>query len=320
MPKLSAYDTAQMRQILGSQFDVITRAQALDCGIPPATVARRIAPGGPWQKILPATYVTVTGKPTLKQHQVAALLYGGPDSVITGPAAIRLHQLRSPGPNTIDVLIPWNVKRQSMGFAQIHRTRRMPGFYATGPIRFARVGRAVADAAHAFSSLDDVRAVVAEAVQRRACTIAELGIELEEGSRLGSRHLRIALGEVRAGARSAAEAKFLRRLERSDLPMPEFNVALVAADGTFIAEVDAWWAEPGVAAEVDSVEYHFYRADWLKTEARHSRMLKYGILPHHFAPSRIETDWDRIYDELKSSIEQGLRRPRLPIVAFRPQG
>jgi hypothetical protein len=320
MPKLSAYDAVQLRQLLRFQFDVITRAQALECGIPPATLARRLAPGGSWQKLLPATYLTVTGRPTLKQYLVAALLYGGPDSVITGPAAIRLHQLRSPGPKLIDVLIPWNVKRQSTDFVRIQRTRRMPRCYTTGPVRFAWVARALADAARTFTSLDDVRAVVAEAVQRRACTIAEIGIELEEGSRQGTRHLRTALAEVRAGARSAAEAKFLKRLERSDLPMPEFNVTLLAPDGTFIAEVDAWWAEPGVAAEVDSVEYHFYRSDWLKTDARHGRMLKHGILPHHFAPSRIETDWAAIYDELKSSIAQGLRRPRLPIVALRPPG
>ena len=318
MPRLSVYDTGQLRQILHAQHQVVTRAQALECGIPHATVDRRVAPGGPWQTLLPATYLAVTGRPTPEQRQVAALLYGGPDSVITGPAAIRLHRLRSPGPDSIDVLIPWAVKRQSIGFVRIHRTTRMPGFYTTGPIRFAQAGRAVADAAHGFTSLDDVRAVVAEAVQRRACTIAEIGMELAEGSRRGTRHLRTALTEVRAGARSAAEAKFMKRVERSDLPMPEFNVTLLAADGTFIPEVDAWWAEPGVAAEVDSVEYHFYRSDWLKTDARHGRMLKYGILPHHFAPMRIESDWAAIYDELKSSIEQGLQRPRLPIVALRP--
>jgi hypothetical protein len=320
MPKLPAYSVDQLRHLLRFQYKVITRAQALECGLPHATVDRRTVPGGPWQKLLPGTYLTVTGKPTVEQYQVAALLYAGPDSVITGPAAVRLHRLRSPGPNSIDVLLPWTAKRQSTGFVRIERTRRMPGFYTTGPIRFARVGRAVADAARAFTTLDDVRAVVAEAVQRRACTIAEIGIELEEGSRRGTRHLRTALAEVRAGARSAAEAKFMKRVERSDLPMPEFNVTLLAADGTFIAEVDAWWAEPGVAAEVDSVEYHFYRSDWLKTDARHGRMLKYGILPHHFAPSRIESDWADIYDELKSSIEQGLQRPKLSIVALRPPG
>jgi hypothetical protein len=270
--------------------------------------------------MLPGTYLTVTGKPTPEQRHVAALLYGGPRSVITGPMAVRLHRLRSPGPDAIDILVPWTVKRQSTGFVRVHRTRRMPGYYTTGPIRFARVARAVADAARGFAALDDVRTVVAEAVQRCACTIAEIGLELEGGSTRDAIHLRTALAEVRAGARSAAEARFLNRLERSDLPMPELNVLLVAADGTDIAEVDAWWPDAGVAAEIDSQEYHFYRADWLRTDAKHSRMLKYGIFPHHFAPTRIDSDWDAIYDELKCSIEKGLQRPRLPIVAFRPPG
>ena len=178
----------------------------------------------------------------------------------------------------------------------------------------------MADAARGFAALDDVRTVVAEVIQKRACTIAEIGLELEEGPKRGTIHLRTALAEVRAGARSAAEARFLKRLQRSDLPMPKFNVLLVAADGTIIADVDAWWEEAGVAAEIDSQEYHFYRADWLKTYAKHSRMLKYGILPHHFPPSRIDNDWEAIYDELKSSIKEGLQRPRLPIVALRPPG
>jgi hypothetical protein len=208
MPKLSAYNVAQMRQILHAQHQVITRSQALACGMPHATIDRRVAPSGPWQKMLPGTYLAVTGKSTTQQRHVAALLYGGPHSVITGPAAIRLHRLRSPGPDMIDVLVPWTVRRQSTGFVRILRTRRMPRFYATGPIRFARVGRAVADSARGFTALDDVRTVVAEVVQRHACTIAEIGLELEGGSTRDSIHLRTALAEVRAGARSAAEAHF----------------------------------------------------------------------------------------------------------------
>ena len=316
MPKRSVYDSAGMRRILGSQHQVITRAQALKCGIPNTTVDRRIAPDGPWQKLLPGTYLTVTGKPAAEQRQVAALLYAGPTSVITGPAAIRLHRLRSPGPDMIDVLIPWAVKRQSTGFVRIHRTRRMPGFYRRGPIRFARAARAVADAAREFGTLDDVRSVVAEAVQKQACSIAEIGLELDEGSTRDSFHLRAALTEVRDGIRSVAEARFRQRVQRSDLPPPRYNVFLRAADGTDIGEADAWWADAGVSAEIDSREYHFYRDGWLRTDAKHSRMLKYGIFPHHFAPSRVDNDWGGIYDELKSSITRGRQREFVGIIAF----
>ena len=311
---------AQLRQILRAQHQVVTRAQALRCGIAHATLDRRVAPDGPWQKMLPGTYLTVTGKPTLEQRLVAALLYGGPSSVITGPAAIRLHRLRSPGPDTIDLLIPWTIKRQSTGFVRIHRTRRMPAFYRTGPIRFARAARAVADAAHEFTVLDDVRAVVAQAVQKQACSIAEIGSELEEGSGRDSGHLRTALAEVRDGIRSVAEARFRQRIQRSDLPQPMFNAFLRAADGSDIGEVDAWWADAGVSVEIDSQEYHFYREGWLRTDAKRSRLLKHGIFPHNIAPARVENDWAGIYDELKSSIHAGRQRPRLRIVAFEALG
>lgn len=284
--------------------------------MPRSTVNCWCRPDGKWQKLLPGVYATVTGKPTADQRHVAALLYAGTGSVITGPAAIRLHRLRSPGPDTIDVLVPSTVKRQSTGFVRIHRTRRMPGFYTMGTVRFAAVARAVADAARQFAALDDVRAVVAEAVQRRACTIGEIALELASGPSRDTVHLRTALAEVRDGIRSVAEARFRQRVYRSDLPRPMFNAFLRAADGTDIGEVDAWWADAGVSVEIDSQEYHFYRSGWLKTEAKRGRLLKAGIFPHNIAPTRVETDWAAIYGELKSSIAKGLERPRLAIVAF----
>ena len=320
MPKLSACDVARLRRILQTQHQVITREQALGCGMPHATVSRRVAADGPWQKVLPGTYVTVTGRPTLEQRHVAALLYGGPDSVITGPAAIRLHRLRSPGPDTIDLLVPSTIKRQSVEFVRVHRTQRMPPCYRRGPIRFARAARAVADAAHGFAALDDVRAVVAEAVQKQACSIAEIGLELVEGAVRDSRHLRAALAEVRDGIRSVAEARFRQRVQRSDLPQPIFNAFLRAADGSDIGEVDAWWADAGVSVEIDSQEYHFYREGWLRTDAKRSRLLKHGIFPHNIAPARVDNDWAGIYDELKSSIRAGRQRHRLRIVAFEALG
>ena len=54
--------------------------------------------------------------------------------------------------------------------------------YVTGKIRFAKAPRAVADAARSLTRFDDVRQVVCEAVQRRACTVAELTEELEAGT------------------------------------------------------------------------------------------------------------------------------------------
>jgi len=299
------------------QHQVVTREQALRCGMPPTTLARQVAPGGRWQRLLPGVYLTVTGTVTQDQRQIAALLYAGPRSLITGPAAVRRHRLHSAGPDVVDVLIPWACRRQSTGFVRVHRTRRMPDrMFVTGPIRFAKPARAVADAARGLTRFDDVRQVVCDAVQRRACTVAELAEELQAGPAKGATLFREALAEIGDGVRSVAEADARLLILRSDLPQPMFNARLYDADGVFIATVDAWWQEAGVAAEVDSRAYHLGAEDQDRTTERHDRLIAHGIFPLHFPPKRIRTDGPGVISDIRSAIAKGLGRPPLPITAL----
>ena len=96
----------------------------------------------------------------------------------------------------LDVLVPAESRRKSIGYVQIRRTTRMPGdLYTTGPIRFTSPARAVADAARAMTRFSDVQALVCEAVQRGRCTLEELVGELNEGPTPGRRWYRMALAE-----------------------------------------------------------------------------------------------------------------------------
>ena len=70
MPKRSAFDRERLRQVLQAQHQVITRRQALLCGMPHSTVDRYIAPGGPWQRLLPGVYLAVTGTVTQDQRDM----------------------------------------------------------------------------------------------------------------------------------------------------------------------------------------------------------------------------------------------------------
>ena len=307
----------RLSQVLRAQHLVITRGQALLCGMPHSTLDRYVTPGGPWQRLLPGVYLAVTGTATQDQREMAALLYAGPRSLLTGSAAMRRHRLRPAGPDVVDVLIPWRRTCQSTGFVRVHRTRRMPErLNVTGKIRFAKPPRAVADAARSLTRFDDVRHVVCEAVQRRACTVAELITELEAGPVPGSALFRAALAEVGDGVRSVAEADFRLLILRSPLPRPMFNARLFDGDGIFIATVDAWWQQAGVAAEVDSRAYHLAAEDQDRTTDRHDELTAHGILPLHFAPKRIKTDASGVIRQLQSAIEQGLGRPPLPITAL----
>ena len=320
MPKRSGCDLERLRRVLQAQYQVVTRGQARLCGMPESTLDRYIAPGGRWQRLLPGVYLTVTGNATQQQREMAALLYAGPRSLITGAAAVRRHHLHAAGPDLVDVLIPINLKRQSVGFVRVHRTRLMPErIYVTGSIRFTKPARAVADAARTLSRFDDVRQVVCDAVQRRACTVAELAGELSAGPAKGSTLLREALAEVDDGVRSVAEADGRRLILRSDLPRPMFNARLYDENGDFIATVDAWWPEAGVAAEIDSRAYHLTAGDQDRTTERHDRLIARGILVLHFPPKRLKADPQGVLGDLRDAIEKGRSRPQLAITA-RPAG
>jgi len=307
MPTLSGYDREQLASILRCQYDVVSRNQALECGMTRGTIEYRLRPDGPWRQILPAVYLTVTGTATPDQRDLAALLYAGPQSVITGPVAVRRHNVRCAGLNVLDVLVPAETRRKSIGYVQIQRTTRMPAnLYTTGPIRFTSLARAVADAARGITRFSDVQALVCEAVQRGHCTLEELVTELNEGPTAGRRWYRMALAEVSDGIRSAAEAQLKRLIDRSDLEKPMYNADLYTLDGIFLGRPDAWFGRAGVAGEVDSREYHIRARDYAETTMRHNRMEAAGI----------KADPGEVIADLRNAIAAGIKCPPLPIKAI----
>ena len=82
MPKRSDYDAERLRGVLQAQRQVVTRTQALLCGMPHSTVDRYGAPGGRWQRLLPGVYLALTGSATQEQRDMAALLYAGRRSLL----------------------------------------------------------------------------------------------------------------------------------------------------------------------------------------------------------------------------------------------
>ncbi len=297
--------------LLASQHGVISRTQALSGGITDHAMHHRLQPGGPWQRMLPGVYLTVTGEPTWQQRAMAAMLYGGPDSVITGRAALHLQDPRLPEPAQVDVLVPLTRQRASRDFAVIHRTRRMPAREMCDlALRFAPTARAAADAVRELTTLAEARALVAGVVQRRRCTIADLGAELAAGPVRGSARLRAVLAEVADGARSVAEAEFRELILVSDLPAPLFNVDLYQG-GEFLARPDAWWPRAGVVAEVDSREWHLLPEHWRQTMERGRRLAAAGINHLHFSPRDVHDDPRALLAQIRGALEHGRPVPSI---------
>jgi hypothetical protein len=315
MGKRAQFDRYRLDGLFDVQHGVITRAQLLECGMTRSAIQYRVGPDGPWRVLLPGIYAQDTHI-TTRRRQMAAQLHAGPAGVITGPYAARHYQLRASGPTAVDVLVPVKVRRLSSSFVRLIRTTRMPGqILDEDGVRFAGPVRAVADAVRGYRDINDARAVICDALDRELCTLTELGQELADGHGNGAALLRRALSDVAQDIWSAAEGDFLDLLKRSDLPEPEFNVAIYAEGGTLLGIVDAWWDRACVAAEVDSREYHSFKSGWEETMDRHNR-LSARIRLLHFPPKRIRTSGDRVIGDLRAAILDGLGNPPRAIKAI----
>ena len=286
-------------------------------------VEYRIRGGGPWNVLLPGVYLTHTGRPDEAAREIAALLYAGPQSILTGVAALRRHGLSASAPggpggthsDMVDVLVPLANRRVDVAFARLHRTGRLPrGFCVTGEARFALPPRAVADAVRPMADLNDVRALVAEAVQRRRCSISRLAEELAAGPVNGSALLRRALAEVADGVRSVIEADLRDLIRWARLPTPLYNPRLLV-DGKFLAMPDCWWPESGVAGEADSRAWHFAPDDWEQTLARHARMSAHGIIVLHLTSQRIRSRRREVADEIRRALAAGRKLPQIRTIS-----
>src|SRR5580658_2849848 len=154
-------------ELLHKQYLVFSRGQVAKCGITEDTLRWRTRPGGPWQRLLQGVYLACTGTPTADQRDMAALLFAGPGSVLTAWAAMRRLGMTVPQISAVDVLVPAARRRRGGGFVRVHRTNRIPEFVcASGQIGYVLPARAVADVVRGMRDLREVRAVVANSVQR----------------------------------------------------------------------------------------------------------------------------------------------------------
>jgi hypothetical protein len=161
-----------------------------------------------------------------------------------------------------------------------------------------------------MDSLRGVRAVIADAVQRGRCELAELIAELNAGPRRESALFRAALSEVIAGSRSAAEGDLLKLITRAGLEVPLLNAAIYDGD-EFVARPDAWYPELGIAIEVDSREWHLGPEDHKHTLKRGNRMEKYLINVLGFTPNDLRYEPERVIAEIREAISRARSRARL---------
>jgi hypothetical protein len=263
---------------------------------------------GQWRVVLPSVYAVAGGALTDEQRLVAAGLYCGESAQVTGPAALRIHGVRyGPEDHRVHMLTSHRRHLSSTGFVVVHRTRRPdPQPVRRGRLAVVSIARAVADTARTCDDLRAVRAFVADVVQRRLATVAQLHVELELAKRNGTLLLRQALLDLGEGVRSAPEAALKDIFDASSVLVgTRWNPILVTASGEPLPTPDAWIDEVGIAVEVDSREHHSTPDGWARTLRRANRLARRGALVLHFTPAEIYVDPDAVR---RTVVEAYLRR------------
>lgn len=279
------------------------------------TVYRRCLPGGPWRWLLPGIIMLQNAEPTHEQRLIAALLYGGPNAVITGLDACQRQGLNvgerevSAHGDKIHLLIPHAHRIKSSGFVLVERTLRMPKARHIRDVPVTPVTRAALDAARRMRADEPVANLLFEAARHGGCSRELLREELDVGGQRGTAIPRRILGETRH-LRSVAELDAKRLVAATARPPTHWNPRLFTANGRYVATPDAWWDDVGLAWEIDSAAFHYSRDAFNRTVNRNSRYGRSSVPVVCTLPSELRSNPDGVLRSLDEAYHEAAARTR----------
>jgi very-short-patch-repair endonuclease len=224
-------------ELLDLQYGVISRGQALECGISADAIRVRLR-NGRWQRLAAGVYATFSGEPPRLAFMWAAQLAAGPGAAISHQSAAELYQLGQRPIRAIHVTVPpeRQVRRgagavrrapATSGAARSRTVQDVPPLIvhrsawiarARHPVLLpprTRIEETVADLTQCAATFDEAFGWISQACGSRLCTAGQIRGALERRKKLRYRaELLGALGDVREGVRSPLEYRYVHRVER----------------------------------------------------------------------------------------------------------
>ena len=303
---------------------VASRAELLEAGFANSTISHRIAPDGPWQRLLPGVVLMHRGTPTQRERLLGALTYAGPESILTGLAALELHGIRTARElatgkeRPILVLVPRERRRQGHRFVLVERTRFLPEPRLVRGLPVAPPARALVDACRRLEQLNDVRNLVSDALQNGGVTLGDLVAELATAARQRTAPVRAVIDEMGAGVRYAAEIMARKLIRESGLPEPLYNVEVLDDEGRVIVTPDGYYPEWACGYQLDSRRWHLTAEDYERTVRIRTGAAAAGIMLSAVTPSLVLADPQAFLAALNSTIDANRQRADLPRFRVRP--
>ncbi|NDL56951.1 hypothetical protein [Phytoactinopolyspora mesophila] len=326
-------------ELLSGQYALLTHAQARAAGLSRATIRNAIKQRR-WQVVLPAVYATSNRELTDDDRLYAAVLYGGPSSVITGAAACTRHGLHYvPTDPYVRLAVPATARPSSHAFVRVTCTRRLPEpvLWVPGPASPAvATNMTVPLAPLARAALDSARDVGLEVTR----TVPHLSNGRPVLSASGARvHYDHALRAVRALICEAAQPglasteDLVRELEEGprhgsalarraiddvvagcrSAPECELRDLLALSDvlppavfnelipGLRRLRPDACWPVRRLIVEIDSAEWHRRGDAYERTEQRRAYLASQGWIVIPVSPQRLRACPHEVLAEIEAA-------------------
>ena len=180
---------------------------------------------GRWRRLLHGVYATHAGALPADGQRWAAVLFGGPEAVVSHTSAAAVYGWptsppgRPPDPAVHVTVLP-RTRKRSTEFVVIHRAAlTAEDIRMHGDLAVTSPERTVVDLLRLATNVDDALALVGRAVQSRRTTAARLAAALRTPTVKWRAAVLDALDDVAAGSHSRLELAFVKLLRAHRLPV-----------------------------------------------------------------------------------------------------
>jgi hypothetical protein len=246
---------AALEALASTQLGLFTLEQARHIGVPSQTIAYQANPGRRWRRVLPSVYELTRLPPDPDRVMLAALLWAGPEAVLSHRAAGLIEGLdgiREGQPEilTIDTKVTKGVV--------VHRGEvAKSDITTTGQLRHTKVVRTVLDLSSVLD--DDTLELVVESALRRNRRWERQFLEAAESGHRGCRALQRVLARRGPGTpptESELETRYIQVLRTVDVPPPVRQHCVVDENNQFLGRLDLCWPEAHLWVELDGSAWH----------------------------------------------------------------
>lgn len=283
-------------EVLRRQDGVIGRAQARAAGMSARSIQRRLA-SGDWTELLPGVALA-GGHPLGDRARVrAAWLWGGPSSVVTGPAAGFWLGLVARAPSVVEVTVPRTVTRRSRRGVRVRRRDLARVDRAT--LEGVGVSAVALTALETATTVPDGTAVLDRVLQQRRVRFSDLYQAYCRA--MGSRGIARA-GNLLVGAADRADSALERRLVSAlrRARITGFVVGHPFGDGT---SIDVAFPGPRIAVEIDGWAWHVDPARFAADRAKGNALVAAGWMLLRFTWSDITERPEQVVRQIRSALD-----------------